>query len=322
MAAFEYWRAHGFPYYRLTAEQIRREFECLMCGDSRAVFRSQGALGSLVGIRVANAFQPHMWSVRVSRYRSPMDVFRDNALLRAAIERAWTVWPDRFGANPSCLRRMLKTFPGTASVSNFRPTLARAIIGRFSPDGGTVVDFSAGFGGRLVGCLALHRHYVGIEPSASQVAGLRRTQRAIAGAARGTAKILKGCAEDLIGNWTSRRADLVFSSPPYFNWERYSRHSTQSYLRYRTYDGWLAGFLRPVIEHSQRVLVRGGYLVLNVSQNGRLPTPDDVEHIARHAGLLLRARIPLLLARVPYLHPRSRGPYKPEVLLVFHKAAR
>ena len=67
-----------------------------------------------------------MWSVRVSRYRSPMDVFLDDDLLLAALKRAWKVWPDRFGANASSLRRMLKTFPGTASVSNFRPTLLEA----------------------------------------------------------------------------------------------------------------------------------------------------------------------------------------------------
>ena len=34
---------------------------------------------------------------------------------------------------------MLKTFPGTASVSNFRPTLARAIIARYSQPGSVVL---------------------------------------------------------------------------------------------------------------------------------------------------------------------------------------
>jgi hypothetical protein len=321
-AAFDYWRREGFPYYDLTSVQVHREFECLVHSPSRSVFTRAGALGSLVGIRVANVFKPRMWSVRVSRYRSPMDVFQDDDLLRAAIERAWTVWPDRFGANASSLRRMLKTFPGTASVSNFRPTLAKAIVERFSPEGGTVVDFSAGFGGRLVGCLALKRHYVGIEPSARQVAGLRRTIRTLAKVAPGSAAILQGCAEDSIGRWTDRHVDLIFSSPPYFDWERYSGHPSQSYVRYRTYERWLSCFLGPLIEHSHEKLAQDGYLVLNVSEGRRLPTPDAVECLARRVGFKLHRRIPLLLARVPYLHPRSWGAFKPEVLLVFQKRQR
>jgi hypothetical protein len=321
--AFGYWRQRGFPYFDLATSDIAREFGWLRTQAPTATFTRAGALGSIVGLRLANYFHPHMWSVRVSRYRSPMDVFRDDELLLAALERAWRVWPDRFGANPSSLRRMLKTFPGTASVSNFRPTLARAIISRYSPAAGVVVDFSAGFGGRLVGALSLNRRYVGIEPSARQVAGLRRTIRALEGIAPdSTASIHHGCAEDVMRNWPTSRPDLVFSSPPYYDWERYSGHRTQSYRRYRSYAEWLTGFLEPVIECSYAMLKPGGRLVLNVSNGQRLPTPEVVERLAKTVGFRLEDRLPLLLARVPYLHPRSSNPYKPELLIVFRKTAR
>src|ERR1035441_2538522 len=141
-AAFVYWRRSGFPYYRLSPEQLVTEFQGLRNQNSKSAWGLDGALGSCVGLRVANNFQPGMWSVRVSRYRCPMQVFEDDELLRKAIERAWTIWPDRFGANPSNLRRMLKTFTHTAAVSNFRPTLARAVIDRYSQAGNTVLDFS------------------------------------------------------------------------------------------------------------------------------------------------------------------------------------
>lgn len=322
-AAFEHWRKRGFPYYELSSTEIAREFGCLQLQPAMAAFRSDGALGSMVGLRVANFFHPQMWSVRVSRYKSPMDVFLDDELLRAALERAWTVWPDRFGANPSCLRRMLKTFPGTASVSNFRPSLARAVIARYSPPGGVVLDFAAGFGGRLVGCLTLERRYVGIEPSHRQVAGLRRTVRALRSltSPEAAATLHHGCAEDILAQGASVRAHLVFSSPPYYDWERYSSHPSQSYIRYRTYDMWLRGFLLPVIEQSHKVLERGGHLVLNVSNGQRLPTPDVVEHLAIRVGFALEERLALLLPKVPYLHPRSKRPYKPELLVVFRKRA-
>ena len=89
------------------------------------------------------------------------------------IERALTIWPDRFGANASCLRRILKTFSDTASVSNYRPMVAKAVMAKYSQEG-PVVNFSAGYGGRLLGALALNKPYIGIEPNSDQVVGFRR----------------------------------------------------------------------------------------------------------------------------------------------------
>jgi hypothetical protein len=78
----------------------------------------------------------------------------------------------------------------------------------------------------------------------------------------------------------------------------------------------------PVIDQSYRILDRDGRLVLNVSNGQRLPSPDVVERLALKAGFAVLERVPLLLARVPYLHPRSNGPYKPELLIVFEKKLR
>ncbi len=318
-SAFEHWRATGFPYYRLSCEQLRREFQCLAAQPAAAAFRSRRLLGSVIGLRVANSFHPQMWSVRVSRYRSPMDVFSDDGLLRAALRRSWTIWPDRFGANSSCLRRILKTFPGTASVSNFRPTVARAIIDRYSSEGATVLDFSAGYGGRLLASLTMNRQYVGIEPAIKQVNGLTRMLASLRNAKhpRALANVLHGCAEETLRLLPPGMADLVFSSPPYHDWERYSDEASQSYKRYGQYEGWLTGFLVPVLWEGKRVLAPGGRLVLNVS-NRRLPDSRAVERLAHQAGFFLRERLHLLLARVPYLHPTT-GPYKGEYLLVFAK---
>jgi SAM-dependent methyltransferase len=322
--AWRYWRAFGFPHYQLSKREISLEFFRLAAQDPRTAFSRHGALGSVVGLRLANFFQPGMWSVRVSRYRSPMDVFQDDDLLKAAIERAWTIWPDRCGANSSTLRRMLKTFPSTASVSNFRPTLARAVIERYSAPGATVVDFSAGFGGRLTGCLTLDRKYIGIEPDEGQVAGLRSNISALAALTdrNAAAEIIAGCAEDLLPQMPSRSAGLVFSSPPYYNWERYSDSPQQSFIRYGSYDAWLDGFLEPCIRESRRILRRRGRLVLNISGRSRWPSAEDVIRIAKRSHFRLVETMPMLLARVPYLHPRNGSPYKPELLLVFEQRVR
>jgi SAM-dependent methyltransferase len=260
-----------------------------------------------------------MWSVRVSRYLSPMDVFMDDQRLLTAIEKAWSLWPDRYGARPSSLRRILKTYPGAASVSNFRPTVSRALLAGFTGPGDMVLDFSSGYGGRMLGCLSLGREYVGIEPCPEQVRGSRQMFQTLRqmNLVETDATIHQGCAEDLLPRIPSHSASLVLSSPPYYDWERYSNSSTQSFLRYETYETWLSGFLAPAVKESRRILKPGSHLILNISGKCRLPERPDVERIAAAAGFILQAVLPMMLARIPYLHPRSAGAFKPELLLIF-----
>ena len=101
-----------------------------------------------------------------------------DARLAGAIRRALTIWPDRFGANSSSLGHILKSFSNTVGVSNFRPTVAAALIQRYTPSGGRVLDFAAGYGGRLLGAQITGRTYYGIDPSFSQVRGLTKMVRA------------------------------------------------------------------------------------------------------------------------------------------------
>jgi tRNA1(Val) A37 N6-methylase TrmN6 len=101
-----------------------------------------------------------------------------------------------------------------------------------------VPNFSAGFGGRLLGCLTLKRQYVGIEPATAQMQGLRKMAKTLRDLTSTSVNLIEGCAEDVMPRLERRSVDLIFSSPPYFNLERYSSQPTQSYQRYPTYDSW------------------------------------------------------------------------------------
>lgn len=317
--AFRYWRKRGFPYYRLKAQEIESEFRRLLLFDCTRIFVGDHLRGSNLGLRLANFFHHRMWSVHISRYRSPMDVFRDDKLLRLAIRRAFILWPTRYSANASCLRRILKTFSSTAGVSNFKPVIAKAIIAKYSRTGDVVVDFCAGYGGRLLGCLTLERRFIGIEPCKSQVFGLERMIRSMSRfeGCLTSAQILHGRAEEQLTKLPSRSAALVFSSPPYFDWEQYASDSSQSFIRYKTYEEWMDKFLQPVIAESFRVLKNRGYLVLNVSNGKRNPTPQHVSRLAKTFGFVLTKSHRMVLPKVPYLHPRNGLSEKCECVLVF-----
>lgn len=319
--AFLFWRREGFPHYRLSANQVRLEFSRLLSIECQRLFSGGEIRSANTGLRLANAYQPQMWRARVSRYMSPMDVFRDDELLRKAITRALSIWPQRFGANASSLRRILKTFTSAASVSNYRPSVAKAIMSKYSADGSTVVDFSAGYGGRLLGALTLERQYVGIEVNRSQVLGYRRMRRAIAAAGfqLPSSRFYRGRAEETLTKISRATANLVYSSPPFFDWERYSASGDQSYKRYTNYNQWRCEFLTRVIAESHRILDRKGYLVLNVTSGNRLPTLRDVRSLARHVGFAFIRSHRMIFPKVPYLHPRNGRPTKQEFLLVFQK---
>jgi len=317
--AFRFWRRQGFPNFEFSKEAAQMEFIRLLNFDWHRVYAGNRLRGPGIGLGLANSFHPAMWSVRVSRYRSPMDVFENDLSLRSAIRRALTIWPERYSANASCLRRMLKTFSGAASVSNFKPLIAKGIIGKYSKAGDLVVDFCAGYGGRLLGCLTLPRDYLGIDPCKDQVLGLRKMLRSLSSVRRldGVAEILEGRAEEELCHLPSNTANLVFSSPPYFDWERYSGESTQSSVRYKTYQEWLENFMKPVISESSRLLKSGGYLVLNVTNGKRNPTRREMSRLARLFGFVLEKTYHLTIPKIPYLHPRDGLAHKSECILVF-----
>lgn len=123
--AFRYWRRKGFPNFALSHEQILWELDALYRVGVRQVFHGREVFGNNAAVNFASSFHPQMWSVRVSRYLSPMNVFLDDGLLRSAIERSLTVWPDRQGASAASMRKILKTFSSSAAVSNFKPSVAR-----------------------------------------------------------------------------------------------------------------------------------------------------------------------------------------------------
>ena len=234
-SAFGYWRSAGFPYPQIAEPEIRREIE-LLCGTSPRWRYGKLISLSTVGLRLANAFHPQIWGVK-GHGRSPIDCFHDNDRLRLALSKAPLFWPDRRCWNAQCVRSLMRIHHRTR-VSNFRPVVARAVVERFSECGAVVLDFSAGYSGRLLGAVTLKRHYLGIDAAKAQVTGLRQTMSAIRNMVLGSGEFVHGCAEDVLALIRKESVNLVFTSPPFFRLERYSTEATQSYIRYQSYDEW------------------------------------------------------------------------------------
>ncbi len=317
---FQYWRTRGFPHYSLTDQQLVHEYSRLEAASSDHLLLNDEIQSSMIGVRLANLFHPQMWRVKMKGRRSPYTCFEDDEALRRLIRRALTVWADRRAVNANNLRGMLLTFSHTGRVSNFRPTAAKAIYERYSQDGDTVLDFSAGYGGRMLGCLPLDRTYLGIDPCREQIIGLRRMSAKLSKLVRVRARtvIHQVCAEDFLTGQKARSAALVFSSPPYFNMERYSNSSSQSYIRFPTYEKWREGFIVPVVRQSRRILKKGGYFVVNVANINGYKLSDDMLCIASEHFRHVRT-LKLRLGHLPYLRDDPGNAYKYEPVFVFRK---
>jgi hypothetical protein len=98
------------------------------------------------------------------------------------------------------------------------------------------------------------------------------------------------------------QADLVFTSPPYFSVERYSNEPTQSWVRYKTWDSWIQGFLTPFVQKSFAYLRTGGVFCVNTKdvrvRNKVMPIGGEVVRLALKAGFTHEATMTLPLGRI------------------------
>ena len=138
----------------------------------------------------------------------------------------------------------------------FRPLCAKAIINMFGAK--SVLDFSAGFGGRLLGFHASNAEsYIGVDPNCKlhypyqQINNFCNTGK--------DTKFLCVPSEEV--DYANINADLVFTAPPYIDW-KYSEDDTQSFNRYLSKDQWLEEYLYPSLQKAWDVLDSGGRMVI------------------------------------------------------------
>ena len=147
-------------------------------------------------------------------------------------------------------------------IYNFPPNISKGIYNHFKSK--RVLDFCAGYGGRLLGFWQSGaEEYVGIDPNTEV-----KYDDIISWLQENTDRdkkvtIINKPAED-VDFKTLGIFDLVFTSPPYFNVEIYSDNKTQSCNRYKDYELWKDKFLFNTLNKIIPQLNIGGYLAINI----------------------------------------------------------
>lgn len=61
------------------------------------------------------------------------------------------------------------------------------------------------------------------------------------------------------------KVSVVFTSPPYFDRERYAEHEAQSFNKFNSYTHWRDYFLEPTLDNGYELLRDDGYLLWNIA---------------------------------------------------------
>lgn len=146
-------------------------------------------------------------------------------------------------------------------ASQFRPSAAKAVYNYFNSK--NVLDFSSGWGDRLTGFMASNASsYTGIDPNSNLFEDYNKIINKFNNGKNIDLKNV--CAEDITFE-SDKKFDTIFTSPPYFNIERYTQEDNQSFKRYKKIDLWLQDFLFKTLGNFWENLDSGGHMIINIS---------------------------------------------------------
>jgi hypothetical protein len=317
-SAFQHYRSSGFPFYNLTPADKYRELQNLLNFDHSRIIANKTIEQKMHGLALAWSYFPRSWSVECGKMKTPMSIYTDdNAFRRALAKRAkWGI--TKF--TDSEVRKAVRSFSGAQGVSNFKPISAAAVYHRYlGRHGGMVWDMSAGFGGRLLGAIACDHvsHYIGTDPCSATMNGLRSLAREL-GRDDLLIELHKIGSEDF--RPTGNSLDLCFTSPPYFDTERYSDETTQSYRKYPGRQEWLHGFLGTTLDNCHYGLKRSGRLVINIANVRSYPAlTADFLQMASSRGWKRVDTLQYSLSRMMGTRGNGNNGFKCEPIYVFAK---
>jgi len=139
------------------------------------------------------------------------------------------------------------------SIAVFKPLIAMNIYNKFKPS--CILDFTMGWGGRMLGACKMDIDYIGIDRNINLIKPYEEMVKIIHNYSSSKINLIfKDCLEV---DYSLLDYDMVFTSPPYYNKEVYSNQEVM------TKDQWNE-FYKSIIDRTFKNLKLGGYYCLNV----------------------------------------------------------
>ena len=319
----KYWQKVGFPYID-TDEKFRQDkFDAfLKVDDMKSLdFNNRSFKFNNAGLALAWSYHPHAFEVQCNNQKSPMDVFNDYDTFSKGIKktlkgsffkkRSFEELMTKNEQTNEMIRTVLRRVSGAQMVSNFRPVTASALYKLFCDKNDTVWDMSCGWGGRLLASIKAEINYIGTDPNTQTQKGLKEMVTTFGNKACGYDLLTMGSEEY---RPDKNSLDFAFTSPPYFDTEKYSEtETTQSYLKYSNINAWKENFLRKTLENVHYGLKPNKFCAFNVADVKSYETFEkDTKQIASEVGFKLVDTFDLRLSS-------QANDYKAEPIFIFKK---
>ena len=219
------------------------------------------------GNKASNYFQQvNRWSVDGSVSPGPQRTWESEKFMTSLMGSAYSL------KLPKINRNVLRTMIGLRKYicAQFKPNVAKVLYDKLGSE--NILDFSAGWGDRLAGFYASEtsEYYVGIDPR-KENHPIYEEQAEFYHKHMTVFEVQKKCdfiespAEEVDFMVYKDFFDTVFTSPPYFNVERYSYDETQSWVRHKEINEWNENFLQKTLKNLWCSVKSGGYLLVNIS---------------------------------------------------------
>ena len=140
--------------------------------------------------------------------------------------------------------------------TSFRPSNIVAMIQLFNAK--SVLDFSSGWGDRLIGAISQDVEYIGIDPNSSLHP---RYSLMIERLSTNPSKYIMIEGEAQTAVIPRRNYDLIMTSPPYFDLEQYTPETQGN-----SETDWFNNFLKIALDRSWSVLQSNGHMIININQ--------------------------------------------------------
>jgi len=228
-----------------------------------------------------------------------------------------------------------------------------------------IYDSSAGWGGRIIGAMSTRKqvHYVGTDPNPDNyIDEIQKSRYDYVAdfynkncidnhsdsfnkffsvkSQSNTFETFTDGSELIYKNPKFKKykgkLDIAFTSPPYFNRERYGDVGTgQSWDKYSDYDNWRDNFLKPTLTTIYEYLKNDRYILWNIAsikvgKDTYFDLEGDSIKILKELGCEYKGKIKMLMTRMIGLDPSKTGIknsvkhknkiYKYEPIYVFHKS--
>lgn len=293
---FQHYRKVGFPYPKLSDDELKKSYEKLKKFDPKSIVNENDQIKNTNsnGLEIVKHFCGELfYNAKVEGGRSVLEVFNDDDLLKKTLKNrmGWNttkedgeIRPYIFGINDKMLIQGFRSSGLSKAISQFKIGIAQYLYSEYCIKDGWILDYSSGWGNRLLGAMSKNYKYIGIDPLTAD--NLNIMINYFLGEKNNDYKIIKGCSEDESVYKDIPEINFCFSSPPYFLLESYSPNITQCYNNFPIYSDWLEKYWKATVKNCYNKLKQNGYFGLAINETyKKYRLKDDMSKICEQIGL-------------------------------------